>query len=309
MRNNMTRTPFSRAAIALLIALGANAHSDAQSVSAQSTNANRTALLAADRSFASKSANTDLISGMSAMFADSITLIALGDQFHGVAAAREALGRNADNAKSTFTWAPLQGDVSTDGNTGYTMGFTTWKRPDGSLVPGKYVAFWAKQRGEWRVLVYKRTARGAGDVPTAEEAAPVRPTPGKAQYSAADSAQFARELDAAERAFSDQAAVIGLGAAFTKNSAADAHHTGGPTDADFRRGPADIGAGISAGGEGPLGSIKWAPDVVHVARSGDVGITYGMITIAAPGAPVRKVSYLTVWKRNSVSDAWKLAVE
>lgn len=93
------------------------------------------------------------------------------------------------------------------------------------------------------------------------------------------------------------------------NSALDAHHTGGPDDASFRRGPADIGAGISAGGEPPLGSVKWAPDVVHVARSGDVGITYGMITIASPGAPARRVSYLTVWKRNSVTDPWKLAVE
>ncbi|MEP6833705.1 MAG: nuclear transport factor 2 family protein [Gemmatimonas sp.] len=270
---------------------------------------NRAALLTADKTFGSNSANTDLISGLSAMFADSVTLIALGEQFHGVSAAREALGRNADNAKSTITWTPIQGDVSADGNIGYTMGFTTWKKPDGSQVPGKYVAFWAKQRGAWRVLVYKRTARAAGDVAIVEEAAPVKPAPGNAQYSAADSTRFAHELDAAERGFSDQAAVIGLGAAFTKNSATDAHHTGGATDADFRRGPADIGAGISAGGEPPLGSIKWAPDVVYVARSGDLGITFGMITIAqATGAP-RRVSYLTVWKRNSVTDPWKLAIE
>lgn len=276
---------------------------------AQSPAANRAALLAADRSFSGKSAKTDLISGVTAMFADSVTLIALGELFHGVSAARDALNRNADNAKSTFKWTPIQGDVSVDGGTGYTMGFTTWKKPDGTEVPGKYVAFWAKQHGEWRVLVYKRTARAAGDVSTAEEPAPVKPAPTKPQYTVADSTRFAHELDAAERSFSSDAAVIGLGAAFTKNSATDAHHTGGQNDADFRRGPADIGAGISAGGEGPLGSIKWAPDVVHVARSGDVGITFGFISIAPPGAPARRVSYLTVWKRNSVTDAWKLAVE
>ena len=275
----------------------------------QTPAANRAALLAADRSFGSNSANTSLISSLSAMFADSITLIALGEQFHGISAAREALNRNADNAKSTITWTPLQGDVSADGNVGYTMGFTAWKKPDGSLVPGKYVAFWTKQRGAWRVLVYKRTARGPGDVSTAEETAPLKPPASKTQFTAADSMKFAHELDLAERTFSDQAAVIGLGAAFTKNSATDAHHTGSATDADFRRGPADIGAGISAGGEPPRGSIKWAPDAVHVARSGDVGITYGMITIATPGAAPRRVSYLTVWKRNGVGDPWKLAIE
>lgn len=280
-----------------------------QTANGQSPSANRVALLAADRAYGASSAKTDLISGLSAMFSDSITLIALGEQFHGVTAAKEALGRNADNAKSTFSWTPLQGDVSGDGNTGYTLGFTTWKKPDGSETPGKYVAFWVKQRGQWRVLVYKRTARGAGDVSIAEEAAPAKPAATKVQYSTADSVKFARELDAAERAFSDEAAVVGLGAAFTKNSAVDAHHTGAATDAGFRRGPADIGAGISAGGEPPRGSIKWAPDVVHVARSGDVGITYGVITIDQPGGAPRRVSYLTVWKRDRVTDKWKLAVE
>ncbi|MEO7999466.1 MAG: DUF4440 domain-containing protein [Gemmatimonadaceae bacterium] len=301
MRNNLHY--IKRAAVAITIAFSAS------TAVAQNPTANRAALLAADRAFATSSASTDLVSGITAMLADSVTMIALGELFHGVPAAREALGRNPDNAKSTYKWTPLQGDVSNDGQVGYTMGFTSWKKPDGTEVPGKYVAFWTKQRGAWKVLVYKRVARAAGDVATAEEAAPVKPVIKNASYSSADSIRFAKELDAAERAFSDESAVIGLGKAFTKNSAFDAHHTGGGNDADFRRGPADIGAGISAGGEPPLGSINWKPEVVHVARSGDVGITFGYINIASPGAPARRVSYLTVWKRNGVTDPWKLAIE
>ncbi|MGV3708068.1 MAG: hypothetical protein ACO1Q7_04445 [Gemmatimonas sp.] len=269
----------------------------------------RASLLAADRAFASKSAGTDLVSGLTASFADSITLIALGEQFHGVAAAREALNRNAENAKSSFRWSPIQGDVSNDGQTGYTLGFTTWKRPDGTEVPGKYVAFWTKQRGEWRVLVYKRTGRGAGDVSTAEEGAPLHVGATQKQFTSADSMRFARELDAAERAFSDDAAKTPLGAAFIKQAAPDAHHTGAATDADFRRGPKDIGAGISAGGDPPLGSISWAPDKVHVAKSGDIGITYGVITLTQPNAAARRVAYLTVWKRSAPDKKWQLAVE
>lgn len=278
---------------------------------AQTQGANRAALLAADRAFSAASASTDLISGITGMLSDSVTMVALGELFHGVPAARDALGRNADNAKSTFTWTPIQGDVSTDGMAGYTMGFTTWKRPDGTDVPGKYVAYWTKERGAWKVLVYKRTARGAGDVSLTEEAAPAKSLVKNSNYSSTDSLRFAKELDAAERAFSDTASVIGLGNAFTKNAAVDGHHVGSATDADFRRGPADIGAGISAGGEPPLGTLTWKPDRVHVAKSGDLGITYGYISIAAPapGGPARRVSYLTVWKRNAVTDPWKLAIE
>lgn len=276
---------------------------------AQTQAANRAALLAADRAFSTASASTDLVSGITGMLADSVTIVALGELFHGIPAAREALNRNADNAKSTFKWTPIQGDVSTDGQSGYTMGFTTWKRPDGAEVPGKYVAYWIKQRGDWKVLVYKRVARGAGTVSMAEEPAPAKSAAQATQFTSTDSLRFAKELDSAERAFSDRAAVIGLGKAFTENSAIDGHHTGGATDPDFRRGPADIGAGISAGGEPPLGSLTWKPDVVHVAKSGDLGITFGYITIASPGGQSRRVSYLTVWKRNSPADPWKLAIE
>lgn len=295
--------------VVLALLLSAASTTASITASAQTPAANRAALLAADRAFATSSASTDLVSGITAMLADSVTMIALGELFHGVPAAREALSRNADNAKSTYRWTPIQGDVSNDGQTGYTMGFTTWKKPDGSEVPGKYVAFWTKHSGAWKVLVYKRVARGAGDVAITEEAAPVKPAVKNTQYSSADSVRFAKELDAAERAFSDEAGVIGLGKAFTKNSALDAHHTGGGADPDFRRGPADIGAGISAGGEPPLGALTWKPDVVHVARSGDVGITFGYITIAAPSGPARRVAYLTVWKRNGITDPWKLAIE
>lgn len=302
----MTFTKFTSARCASLLVAATTL---ATISTAQTPSANRASLLAADRAFSNASASTDLVSGITGMLADSVTVVALGELFHGIPAAREALNRNADNAKSTFKWTPIQGDVSNDGQSGYTMGFTTWKRPDGVEVPGKYVAYWIKQRGDWKVLVYKRVARGAGSVSMAEESAPVKTAANATQFTSADSLRFAKELDAAERAFSDRSAVIGLGKAFTENSAIDGHHTGGASDADFRRGPADIGAGISAGGEPPLGSLVWKPDVVYVAKSGDLGITFGYISISSPGGQSRRVSYLTVWKRNSPADPWKLAIE
>jgi ketosteroid isomerase-like protein len=296
------QTGFLTALAILALAPVANIH-------AQSLAAERTALLAADRKLGSSGNAPDAVSAISAQFADSISFISLGQIFRGVPAAREALSRNPDNVKGTVTWAPIQGDVSADGKVGYTLGYLTLKAPDGKETPGKYVSYWIKEKGVWRVLVYKRAGRAPGALP-GEEAAPVKPAMKAAQNTATDSSRFAQELDRAERNFSDEAGKIGLGPAFTKNSADDAHHVGGPNDAQFRRGPAEIGAGVAAGGEPPLGSITWVPDVVYVANSGDLGITFGYISIAAAGgAPARKVSYLTVWKRNSITDKWKLAVE
>lgn len=276
---------------------------------AQNREAERAALLAADRKFGENAA-PDAISAITAQFGEGISFISLGQIFRGVAAAREALGRNPDNAKSTAKWTPIQGDVSADGKAGYTMGYITLKTAEGKETPGKYVSYWVKENGVWRVIVYKRAGRAATDIVMKEEAAPLKPAFKVTHNSAQDSTKFAAELDAAERNFSTESAVIGLSTAFTKNSADDAHHVGAPTDAEFRRGPKDIGAGIASGGEPPLGAISWAPEKVHVANSGDLGITFGYITIKSPdGSAPRKVSYLTVWKRNGLTDKWKLAVE
>lgn len=291
---------------ALLFAVATVASSN---VHAQNRGAERAALLAADKKFGENAA-PDAISAITAQFGEGISFISLGQIFQGVPAAREALGRNPDNAKSTARWTPIQGDVSADGKAGYTLGYITLKNAEGKETPGKYVSYWVKENGAWRVIVYKRAGRAATDIAMKEEVAPVKTAFKVTQNSAADSTKFAAELDAAERNFSTESAVIGLSTAFTKNSADDAHHVGAPTDAEFRRGPKDIGAGIAAGGEPPLGALVWAPEKVHVANSGDLGITFGYITIKAPdGSAPRKVSYLTVWKRNGPADKWKLAVE
>ncbi|MBC8086393.1 MAG: hypothetical protein H7Z40_03950, partial [Phycisphaerae bacterium] len=134
-------------------------------IQAQSMAAERAALLAADRKLGSSGNAPDAIAAISAQFADSVSFISLGQIFHGVSAAREALGRNPDNAKSTATWAPIQGDVSADGKVGYTLGYLTLKLPDGKETPGKYVSYWVKEKGAWRVLVYKRAGRAAGALP------------------------------------------------------------------------------------------------------------------------------------------------
>ena len=174
----------------------------ASALHAQSNEANRKALLAADRAYAKAAEGTDLISAITGMMSDSVTLVALGNLYHGIPKVREALNTNAANAESKYSWSPLYGEVSADGKTGFTLGFASWKKSDNTETLGKYVAYWTKGASGWKVLVYKRVVRAAGEVSMAEEAGP-KLVASAGKFTSADSVRFAAELDKAERDFSD----------------------------------------------------------------------------------------------------------
>ncbi len=80
-------------------------------------------LLAADRAFSAASVKTDLVSGLSAMFAGDVVLIVPGKFVHGEAAAVESLRADPDNLKTRLEWMPKGGGVSADGLHGFTFGF------------------------------------------------------------------------------------------------------------------------------------------------------------------------------------------
>ena len=100
-------------------------------------------LLAADRAFSAASAKTDLISGLSAMFADDVVIPMPPGQFvNGKTAVVDALRSNADNLTSKTEWTPVRGGVSADGQHGFTFGYMTIHRGDGTDLPLKYLAYW-----------------------------------------------------------------------------------------------------------------------------------------------------------------------
>jgi hypothetical protein len=170
----------------------------------------------------------------------------------------------------------------------------------------KYLSYWVKKPEGWKVAVYKRGARGEGDVSTAMRE-PSLPSKSVApSMDAALIAKHARTLGDAERDFSALAGKIGLGPAFTQNAAPDAMNMGGPSP-NFLFGPQEIGAGVGAGETGPS-TLTWGPDTVLVASSGDLGITIGYINIPAQNnQPARRVPFNTVWKK--VGSVWKFVAE
>ena len=269
-------------------------------------------LLAADRAFAAASARTDVITGLSAMFADNVTMPVPGGRFaEGKAAAVEALRSVADNAQSRIEWAPVRGGVSADAQHGFTFGFMTLRRADGTTTPLKYLAYWVRQADGWRVVAYRRRQAAPGEPARSMMAPSLPPRLVAVTTDATVLDQHRASLEQIERDFSRDAQSIGLDAAFVRYGRSDAINMGGPNEVGFVVGAAAIGRAVGAGTPTNASPVTWGPDRAIVASSGDLGITFGMIRAsAAPGAaPQPPIPFFTIWRRDSVTQPWRYIAE
>ena len=269
-------------------------------------------LLAADRAFSRASTETDLANGISAMFAGDVAMPIPGSQFaRGRDAARAALQANPDNAGARAEWSPVRGGIAADGQHGFTFGYMTVTKKDGTGLPIKYVAYWVRQPEGWRVAVYKRVR--AAEAPASPQmmppSLPARFVPVTTDAAAIE--EFRRSLDAAERAFSAEAQKIGLGAAFAKYGHPDAVNVGPPTQPEFVKGAEAIGRAVSDGSTSTDPGLSWAPEHVIVASSGDLGVTTGMIQpkAGADGKQPPAIPFITIWRRATPQNAWRYIAE
>jgi len=267
-------------------------------------------LLSADRQFAAASAES-IADKLGAMFAADVEVRSPGGMIRGRESAIAELRKLPDNQPgSRIEWAPIRGGLSADGRHGFTFGYMTVTLPDSTTVPLKYLAYWIREPEGWRVRVYRRGRRPEG--PVSMDMLPAA-LPSAIVPVSADSnriGEHARSLDAAERAFSDRAGVIGLGPAFREFGSADAMNMGGPADTAFVLGADAIGNAVGGGEPAGPSSVTWAPDHVIVASSGDFGVTVG--TIVAPSgtdAPAREIPFFTIWRRASTSAPWRYVAE
>lgn len=269
------------------------------------------ALLAADRAYAAASARSDVISGLGAMFADDVVMPVPGNRFaRGAAEVRDYLRSVPDNAKSRLEWAPQRGGISADGQHGFTFGYMTQHTPDQSTQALKYLAYWIRRNGSWRVVVYKRSRSNAAPVQPAPMPPALPPQLTATPADATHTQEYARSLDQAERTFSDTAQRIGLGPAFAQYGSADAINLGGADDAEVVLGADKIALAVSAGLAPGTSPVTWAPDEVIVAGSGDLGITIGFLQPTAGTDTGRKpVPFFTIWRRASGADPWRYVAE
>jgi ketosteroid isomerase-like protein len=267
-------------------------------------------LLETDRSFAAAASGKPPIDAIAAMFAEDVNVPVGATFVRGKQKAIEAMKGTPDNLTGRVEWAPVGGNISADGTQGFTFGYMTTTRSDGSNVPFKYLAYWVRGKEGWRVAVYRRRPRAEGDVSTAvmKLALPsrlVKPSPDAALMK-----EHRDSLTAAEKAFSDLAQTVGLAAAFAKNGRADAINMGGPKTPGFVVGATAIAQTVGEGAPVDRSEVEWSADRVLVASSGDLGVTMGAIRRNEPkeGQP-SAFAFFTIWRRDDPSQPWRYIAE
>ena len=277
-------------------------------VEAQSPQALADDLLSADRAFAAAAADKPAADAVAAMLdGDPVMFIVPQPPLaRGRAEAVELLAKAFGGGPSTLGWTPIRAGVSADGTQGFTYGFATRTAKDKPPVLGKYLSYWIKRPEGWRIAAYKLVPREAGDVPTDIRQAALPERIVAPNVDAAAITAYRDELDKTERAFSDESQVDGLGAAFRKYGSADAMNVGG--GANFTYGNDAIATGFGTDKGSPL---RWAPDGVLVASSGDLGITFGYLQRngAVPPGRLAKIPWFTVWRRVSPQVPWRYVAE
>ncbi|MBA2626882.1 MAG: DUF4440 domain-containing protein, partial [Gemmatimonadales bacterium] len=122
-------------------------------------------LLAADRAFSAASERSDPAPGLMPMFTDDAVTAARGGRWaEGPAAVVGVLTAGSDFSGGHLRWTPVRGGISADGQQGFTLGYLALRRTDGTDAPFRYLAYWMKSRGGWKVVAYRRVRAAAGDV-------------------------------------------------------------------------------------------------------------------------------------------------
>ena len=267
-------------------------------------------LLATDRAFSAAAAKTDLVAGLSAMFAPDVTMTAPTGLVAGAQKVIDVLTSNPANSGAKVEWTPARVSVSADGTHGFTAGYMMLTRSDGAAAPAKYLAYWVKQKEGWRVLAYKRQAAKTVPAPSA----PTYLLPAHTA-AAADTASIERHRESlaeAERSFAREAQVIGLGPAFKKYGSPEALNLGGPDAQAFVMGNEAISAIVGDPNAATTSPVNWGPDKTIIAPSGDFGVTLGYIRRNQPGPdgkPLPPSPFFTIWQRASLTSPWLYIAE
>lgn len=266
-------------------------------------------LLAADRAFSAAAAQAPTIpDGLAPMLDAGAVMPVPGTGFAvGRDAVVAALRAAPSLREGAVSWAPIRGGISADGTHGFTYGYLALTGGDPARRSRKYLSYWVRRAGGWRVAAYRQIVRPAGEVSLALVPASL---PGFAAAPNPDPAvtqAHQRGLAAAESAFSDRAQQVGLRVAFREYGREDAMNM--YEGAAFRTGLDAITAGFP---EGETASpVRWSTERSFVASSGDLGVSIGTIHANTPGADGRSDAFpfFTVWRRETPDAPWRYVAE
>ncbi len=297
----------SRTTRAVLQTLAESRDSIAFAIAGASLVSRRAELLAADSVFG-RVQGTGIALRLTAPLADDALVIGPGTTlWRSAAATRTALLEDTAGTRAQIFWAPIKGDVSVDGNEGYTFGFLSVVGGMPSRRDWKYLAYWRRDAsGSWHMIAHKRLPRSAGPHADAPPTPFRTPTRDVGTWYPGGTTELSALL-ALDSTFS-RTAQLGAEQAFLAYTAREGATLGG--DADFAWGPQDVAKAFA---QFAPGTIEWVPDAGHVARSSDLGFTTGVVVIRDRSADgtlreIARARYFTIWQRDQ-DGRWKLIID
>lgn len=269
------------------------------------------ALLRADLGRADSVARLGFGLGLVSNFADDVVYLRGGLPIVRGRTAAAAIGvAESLSAGTAVRWQPVRAEVSADGRSGYSYGYTILSAPAAaggapSIRVDRYISFWQRADAGWRITAYAETY---------EAPPPALALPREARGAVLADAVMPRtrgpleQVRAADTAFSALAQRVGTGRAFGDFAAENAQIFSTP--GEFITGPRAISA--SFGPSGTSGALVWRPVAGGVSQSGDLGFTVGNAVFTGQredgGQVVRYSKYLTVWKKQRDGD-WRYVVD
>ena len=205
----------------------------------------------------------------------------------------EAVAQQPDDG-TTLEWAPARAELSQAGDLGLTVG--AWRRsaPSGDRTYGRYVTLWRRTiEGSWRVTADIGTsATDAVAWPSAVDAGALTPRSAGRDLSERALDERLEALRTVDRALAAEDRATAHAARTDPSALA---HRNGRDPIAGRQSVADLASGEAVSRE--------LVDSV-VARSGDLGYTYG----AARHADGREAGYLRVW-RYTPANGWRILID
>jgi ketosteroid isomerase-like protein len=210
--------------------------------------------------------------------------------------------------RGLLTWQPIVAGVSDAGDMGYTTGPWEFKQDSHDEKPvafGNFMTVWKKQPdGSWKFAVDLGISNPQPTAPIAPWQAPEKNTNTGSKSANVDVASASATLLKLEREFSNASASQGALKRFLSHSANEVRL--------FREGSFPF-VGKDAAKQALAANKNvwtWQPQFADVARSGDLGYTYGVYELRSNDAAMalaEKGNYLRIWKRQN--GGWKVLID
>ncbi len=207
----------------------------------------------------------------------------------------------------TLRWKPIYAEIAASSDFGYTTGPFEYRNNSESEKAdgcGFYVSVWKKQSdGTWRVLIDAGINCPCPDTTISEiiinrqRQKPTHKTMSRSDFEAEKT-----KLMDLDTGFSNQVAQQGIVNAFQAFSADEIRY--------YRVGEIPI-----IGKENVCkkyymlnGVLSWKPMASNVAKSGDLGYTYGLADFTIDNGDKNAYSYLRIWKK-TLDGGWKIVLD